>query len=115
MVIDMSSTKGPGAWSPADATKRINHCAKRDDFQLSWTFHAKERLNERELIVADVLHLLRSGFVYEGPEEASRDNFFKYKIEGTTPNSEGRTVRLVIIPDGRSAIKIVTVMWRDEK
>lgn len=72
-------------------------------------------MRERGLIVADILHLLRYGFVYEAPEEATRDGFFKYKMEGTTPNSEARTVRAVIIPDGRAGIKVITVMWRDEK
>ena len=70
---------------------------------------------ERGLVVADIRHLLSFGFVYDEPEEASREGFFKYTIEGTTPNSDGRTVRLVVIPDGRSSVKIVTVMWKDER
>jgi hypothetical protein len=70
---------------------------------------------DRDLIVGDLMHLLKTGFVYEEPEPATRNGFFKYLIEGATPNSEGRTVRACVIPDGHREIKVVTVMWRDER
>jgi hypothetical protein len=106
---------GPGAWKPAEATKRINGCAKGDNLTLTFAFHAKERLDERGLVMGDLLYLLKTGFVYEEPEESTRADHFKYRIEGTTPNSDGRTIRAVVIPSGGCEIKIVTVMWRDEK
>jgi hypothetical protein len=59
--------------------------------------------------------LLKTGFVYEEPEPSTREGHYKYQIEGSTPNSEGRMVRAVVIPDGNCAIKIVTVMWKDER
>jgi hypothetical protein len=31
------------------------------------------------------------------------------------PNSGGRTVRIVVIPSMSSEVKIVTVMWKDER
>ena len=63
--------------------------------------------------MGDVKHVLRRGFVYGEPREATRAGFFKYLIGATTPNSDGRTVGVVVIPDKR-AMKLVTVMWRDE-
>jgi hypothetical protein len=105
----------PGRWSPADATTRIDECARSPKLSLALTAHAKERMVERDLIVSDVLYLLRTGFVYEEGEAASREGFFKYRVEGTTPNSGGRTVAAVVIPDGGRSLKLVTVMWRDEK
>jgi len=72
-------------------------------------------MQERSLIMADLLHLLKTGFVYQEAEPSSRDGLFKYKIEGPTPNSDGRTVRAVVIPGSGCAMKIVTGMWRDEK
>lgn len=81
---------------------------------MALTFHAKEQMLDRGLIMGDVLHLLKGGFVYDEPEAATRGHF-KYRVEGTTPNSDGRTVRVVVIPSGDCHIKIVTVMWRDEK
>jgi len=108
-------SKGPGSWTPAEATRKINECADSPGLQLSWTIHAEERLAERDLLTGDIIYLLKRGFVYEEPETATREGFFKYRVEGTTPNSDGRTVRAVVIPSGGCAIKIVTVMWRDEK
>ena len=69
---------------------------------------------DRDVIMADLLHLLKSGFVHDEPEPATREHF-KYRIEGTTPNSDGRTLRAVVIPSGDCELKIVTVMWRDER
>jgi Domain of unknown function (DUF4258) len=107
--------RGPGQWRPAEATQRINAWAARDDLTLSYTLHAKQRLAERGLSVRDLIYLLKTGFVYDEAEPTSRDDQFKYLIEGTTPNSEGRTIRAVVIPSGECEITVVTVMWRDER
>jgi len=73
------------------------------------------------LVMADVLTVLRNGFVHEAPvaastPAASNHTFWKYQIEGRTPNSDSRDVRLVVIPDAqRMMIKILKVMWVDER
>lgn len=105
----------PGEWKAADATLKINQCAARPDMVLSRTAHAKRQMDDRNLIVSDLLHLLKRGFVYDPPVRATREGFYKYAVEGTTPNSDGRTVRAIVIPDGRLELKVVTVMWRDER
>lgn len=104
---------GPGRWSTADATREINACANCATLNLTFVSRFKGRLRERGLIMGDALHVLRRGFVLEEPQPATR-GFFKYLIEGTTPNSEGRTVRVVVIPDGNCMLKLITVKWRDE-
>ena len=79
-----------------------------------YTAHAKVRMRERGLLVSDVLHVLANGTVYENAEPATRDGFFKYQIECPTPNSNRRSVRLVVIPSPTStAIKVATIMWVD--
>lgn len=105
---------GPGQWSTATATKEINACANSATLNLTFVNHVKDRLRERGLIMGDVLHVLRRGFVLEEPKPATRAGYFKYLIEGTTPNSEGRTVGVVVIADGAHMLKLITVMWRDE-
>jgi hypothetical protein len=91
-------TKGKTPWTPAEATQRINKCAKSDELQLSWTLHAKDRMRERGIIISDILYLLKRGFVYEQAEPSTR------------------ALRVVVIPDPRaSQMKIVTIMWRDER
>jgi hypothetical protein len=107
--------KPPGAWTPAVATKQINDCANQPNMNLSLTGHAKDQMAERDLIVGDLRHLLRRGFVFDQGAPATREGYFRYAIEGTTPNSDGRTVRAIVIPDGRLDLKIVTVMWRTER
>ena len=106
---------GPGKWSSATATQKINRCANSDELSLSWTHHAREQMFERGLIMSDILHVLRLGFVYEEAQDTTRPHLFKYIIEATTPNSDGRTVGLVVIPDGVRELKLVTVMWRDPR
>jgi len=102
-------------WSPADATEIIRNIA-RGRGQTALTRHASERMRERGLIMGDVLYVLKNGFVHDEPVECERtQGFFRYAIESTTPNSNGRTVRVIVIPDPArgGALKIVTVMWKD--
>ena len=101
-------------WSPARATEEIRAKARDPAFQLVWTKHAKERLEERNLIMSDVLYLLKNGFVHEEGEDTTRPGCYKYKMESVTPNSQGRTVCAVVIPDKSCLSKVVTVMWKDE-
>ncbi|RMF09145.1 MAG: DUF4258 domain-containing protein [Alphaproteobacteria bacterium] len=105
----------PQPWSPADATEIINEIAE-SEFTLHLTDHAKERLEERSLTVGDVLHLLKKGFVYEEAQESTRKAWFKYCMDGVTPNSENRTLRVIVLPcvTPKKELKIITVMWRDE-
>ena len=74
-----------------------------------------DRLEERGLIVGDALYVLKNGFVYDEPVPSDADGFFKYAIESKTPNSEGRVVRLVVVPSGGCDLKIITIMWKDEQ
>ena len=103
----------PEPWSPAVATQQIRRKAD-EHLTLSYTRHAKCRLKQRDLVVGDVLHVLRYGTVHEVAEPASRGGLFKYRIECSTPNSNRRSVRLVVIPSPNSStVKVVTVMWVD--
>ena len=81
---------------------------------LRWTKHASHRMHERDLIVGDLLHVIKHGFVFEPGEPSSRPGIFKYTMQGVTPNSNGRTVKAVLIPAPSGSVKVVTVMWADE-
>lgn len=99
--------------SPRQATEAIrSKCGP--DLTLSLTTHAREQMDRRGLIVGDVLHVMRVGFVYDEGEPSTRPGLYKYRMESVTPNSNGRTVRIVVIPSNTCAVKIVTVMWKDE-
>lgn len=102
--------------SPPDATDKIRALACDDLANLYQAEHFIERLCERDLIMADARHVLKHGFVYDQPEEATQPNLWKYKIEGKSPNSGNRQIGVVVIPDfqGRS-YKLVTIYWVDER
>jgi hypothetical protein len=70
---------------------------------------------QRELVVGDLLHVIKHGFVHEPGEQSTRPGLFKYAMECVTPNSGGRTVRVVLIPSSSGSIKVITLMWADEK
>ena len=108
-------SRGPGKWTPAVATRRINECAKDVSMSLSLAEHVKDRLAERDLLMGDLLHLLRTGFVFDEPEPSTREDHFKYRVEGKTPNSDSRFLRAAVIPSDGCAMKVVTIMWRDER
>ncbi len=90
--------------------------ASHQAFSLAYKVHAVKREGERSLYVPDVLYVLKHGFVYEEPAPATRQGYFRYEMHGLTPNSGGRAVGLVVIPDVQNCVvKLVTIMWIDEK
>lgn len=106
----------PQPWEPGQATRIIRELARGEKLHLAITRHCGERLNERGLLMSDLLYVLKNGFVYEEPEPSTNPHFHKYKMESETPNSNGRIVRAVVIPDARNCtIKAVTIMWVDER
>jgi len=82
---------------------------------ISYKKHAIERLQERGLIMGDILYVLKNGFVLMEPVPSTRAGFNKYAMESKCPNGGNRAVRVIVIPDKRlCALKIVSVMWVDE-
>jgi hypothetical protein len=103
-------------WKPAVATKRINEIARNKQCDLAFTKHATERLTQRSLMIGDLRYVLKYGHVYEEPEGSTIAGLYRYKIENQSPNSGARFLRAVVVPDGKSRqIKVITIMWRDEK
>jgi hypothetical protein len=103
-------TKSPGLWSPTEATKRINEAAEHDDFELWQPVALGLTMADRGLITGDLIHLLKTGFVYEEPIASTRDGYFKYTVEGTTPNSNGKSLKAVVIHDGCRNMKVVELV-----
>jgi len=104
-------------WNGTKATETISRYARSMSFELVKTAHAIDQMLARDLMDGDLLYVLRHGFVYDRPAPlpATKPGFFRYAIEGKTPNSCGRKVRAIVIPDpAKAIIKVVTVMWADE-
>lgn len=101
-------------WIPSDATDIIREIAQNPS-DLMLVEHSKERMRERDILMGDVLYVLRNGYVYEDPSPSTRKGLYKYKIESKSPNSGSRKVRVIVIPDAFKNIwKIITVMFVDE-
>lgn len=108
----MKLTRQP--WIPAQATDHIRKIACDEQCSITFTRHASERMKERGLIMSDVLWVLRTGFVQAPAEESTVNGFFKFKVEGRTPNSQGRATEVVVVTDMDSdQIKTITVMWKN--
>lgn len=104
----------PQPWNNADATDAIRAMGSDPGLTLSYSAHAKEQMEERDLIISDILYVLKHGFVLTDSKPATKVGLHKYSLETRTPNSNNRSVRVVVIPDLlRCWIKIVTVMWVD--
>ena len=81
-----------------------------------WTRHALDQMSYRELFTGDVLYILKQGFVLDDPVMSTKPGFYKYNMVSRSPNSGSMTVRVVAIPDSEGfQMKIVTVMWADER
>ena len=101
-------------WKPSDATDFVRRLAIDQNLTLDLTNHARDQMNNRDLIISDVLHVLKYGFILEDPDKATQPGCFKYRMEASTP-AGSRGVRVVAIPWVTPVeIKVVTVMWRDE-
>lgn len=100
---------------PSRATEAIRAKAKDPSFKIQWTDHAKQQMSDRGLLMSDAIFVLKNGFIYQEAEPATQKGFFKYAMQSPTPNSGGRAVRTVVIPSMTSCVKIVTVMFVDEK
>lgn len=103
-------------WPPGRATDRIREIARDDGCSITFTMHASKRIEERGLIMSDVLWVLREGFVQDPAEESTVKGLCKYAVRGRPPNSQGRVIRVIAIPSAMdNGIKIVTVMWESRQ
>ncbi len=103
----------PGCLSVEEAENLI-HTHEELSYKVALTHHAKERIEERGIIMSDALYILKHGHIYDEPHESSRPGYCKYKICSKSPNSGNREICLIVIPDpDEPAIKIITVMWKD--
>jgi hypothetical protein len=105
----------PEPWCAAEATDRLRKIAVDEHFRVTFKIHAFEQMEVREITVPDVLWAMRIGFVYDAPIPATQPGLYRYTLRGPTPNSNGRDIRVVVIPSMHVAnAKIITVMWADE-
>ena len=109
----MAKSKKP--LTATDATDAIREIANHLFASFWETEHFKERLEERDLDIEDVLAVLENGFVTEPPKESTRKGLYKCKIVGKSPSSANRKLAIIVIPDeAHMMLKLITIYWVDE-
>lgn len=107
--------KGPVAklrLTPTVAQRRIRAAAE-DSTNVVITEHAKERMQQRGIVVRDVLTVLRTGFVDSDPIPARAG---EWKCKVTKKLAMGaRTTGVVTVIAVNSRLIVLTVEWEDEK
>ena len=75
--------------------------------------HARERLQQREVTVQEVLQVLRHGH-YEAKKDEFREDFkeWNYAVKGKTLDSRALRLAVAIKPDG---FLVITVIDLDKK
>ena len=48
-------------------------------FELTYTDHADEKIEQRGITVADIRHILENGDIHDEPEATKRPGYCKYK------------------------------------
>ncbi|WP_353843242.1 DUF4258 domain-containing protein [Mesorhizobium sp.] len=86
-------------WPKGQATDEIRAIARSDKLTISYKRHAVERIEERTIILGDLLYVLKNGFVHMDPTESTRPKYKKYAMESRCPNGGNRTLRVVVIPE----------------
>jgi hypothetical protein len=96
--------------TPAIAEKRIREIAAVTG-KIKWSFHALERMEEREIHDVDVLRILRDGMISGAPEETPRGREWKCKmVRKLRGTREAGVVVIILKTDG---LLIKTVEWED--
>lgn len=105
----------PEPWPPAEATDRLRAIAADPHFEVSYKLHAEDQMAARDITTLDVIHAMKTGFVYEQARPATQPGLYRYTIRGASPSSNKRDIQVVVIPSmHKASVKIVTVMWADE-
>ena len=111
----MNNSEGLGKpLSPDEATDRIRYATSLE-VGIGYRWEEAQNLLNMGLQIGDVIHVLkRSGRVYEEGRPSSRFGAFCYCMDGTSPNSRGRVVRIeVIMSPSPMELKVNRVTWRD--
>lgn len=96
--------------TPAIAEKRIKQIAAVSD-NIKWSFHALQRMEEREIFDFDVLRILRDGMISGVPKETPLEGEWKCKMVRKLRGAREAGVVAIILR--RDFLLVKTVEWED--
>ena len=73
------------AMTPSKALELLRRCLEEGSVQQSW--HFKQELAKETITIADAEFVLRSGAIYDRPEQEVTTGEWKYKVEGPCAGS----------------------------
>jgi len=85
--------------------------AAEDSRNVSWSIHAEERMEEREITLLDALRVLRTGDIVGDIEPGKSVGEWKCKVVARKKGSRAVGVVSVVLRSGRLMVK--TVEWED--
>ena len=92
------------------ATRTIRQRAA-NSASVALTLHAEEQMMARDIIMPELLRILREGAVYLAPVKIG--DGWKAEIELRMPGGADAAA-VTVVPDG-DGLRVVTVMWRDAR
>lgn len=92
------------------AEKMVQTIAETDT-AVKFTSHALGRMEERDISLADVMRVLRKGFVDEPPRPGRKKGEWSVKI--VRHHRGCRDIGVVTVIVQESILKIITVEWED--
>lgn len=88
--------------------RRIGECAK-DSSKVIWTIHAKKRLQQRKVSLAQALEVLRAGTVVERAHRDIRGNW-KCTLGKLVAGDRVKVAAVLIERGSNHSVVVVTVM-----
>jgi hypothetical protein len=102
--------------TPAWARRIIREIAQ-DTSRIDWSFHAQERMEEREITDADVLAILRQGDIAAAPQLNERGEWECEVVHRLRGARDAGVVTIMMtgptLFDEDVRLLIKTVMWKD--
>lgn len=93
---------------PIEATDRIRSAA-RSPHRLTWVDQVTSKMGSLGLWMGDLLHVLRVGCVLQPGQPSTHPGLFKYVVEGKSPNSRDKTLKIVAMLSTGNWVKICDI------
>lgn len=101
-----------GKFSTEEDLLHAVHVQAADSANVIFTHHARERMEKREILDADVLRILQRGDLRGRIEPAKEENGRKLKIVYLLRGNREAGVVTIVYPNS-TKLRVVTVEWED--
>jgi uncharacterized DUF497 family protein len=98
--------------TPVLAVEALRECLQNSG-QVKPTRHFLDELEKEGLTLTDAWQVLKSGCVYDPPEQDIKSGEWKYKIEGKTP--DGKWIAIVYCIKAADRANLITVFSVEER